>query len=222
MKISVIHPTRGRKQMAFDTATKWFDRADGSFEYILSVDTSENENYDAFYTMGDRDTWVCESDNKTAIEAINNAAKKCKGDLIIVVSDDTDCPEHWDTLLLKELKGQYDFCAKVDDGLQPTLITMPVMDRVFYERYGYVYHQDFLHLHCDEELTCVSIMTGKYLKLPLLFRHLHYTAGLSEKDNINIKNDATWAHGQATLDRHAKNNFGIINPVIERKDIKWR
>jgi hypothetical protein len=221
-KISLIHPTRGRKQIAFDTATKWFDRADSSFEYILSVDISENENYNAFYTMGDRDTWVCESDNKTAIEAINNAAKKCKGDILIVISDDFDCPKHWDTLLLKELEGKRDFIVKTRDGLQKTLITLPIMDRVYYNRFGYIYHPEFLHLHSDEELTIVGHMLGKVINSDLLFRHNHYTTGRFEKDAISIKNDSTWGQGQATLERHAKNNFSIIDPLVRREDIVWK
>lgn len=230
MKISIIHPSRNRPEMALKTFNNWLNKADFDFEYILSLDIDGLDGYGIFLdALVKRDKnsvtnigVIIYNNNKSAIDAINSAAKAATSDLFIVVSDDTDCPEHWDTLLLNELKGKSDFCAKVDDGLQPTLVTMPIMDRVYYERYGYIYHPDFLHLHCDEELTCVAIMTGKYIKLPLLFRHMHYSTGLSQKDELNVKNDATWAQGQATLDRHALNNFGIENPVIERKDIIWR
>lgn len=221
MKISVIHPSRGRPEQADKTYRKWYYSSDYRYhniEYILSVDISDKSKYYEY-----KNIWnVLVSDNKSAIEAINIAAKQAKGDIIIVISDDTDCPEHWDTLLLQALEGKSDFCVKTDDGLQPTLITMPIMDRVYYERYGYVYHNDYLHLHADEELTCVALMTGKYIKIPLLFPHNHYTTGRTQKDEINVKNDSTWGQGQRTLDRHAKNNFGIENPVIRREDIVWR
>lgn len=215
--ISVIHPSRGRRDICIATQNNWLNKADGFVEYIVSLDKSDStDNIVSSHAI------PLTSDNKSAIEAINNAAKVATGDILIVVSDDTDCPEHWDTLLLEALKGKSDFCAKVDDGLQPTLVTMPIMDRIYYERYGYIYQPEFLHLHADEELTCVALMTGKYIKIPLLFRHLHYSAGLSQKDEINTKNDNTWVQGQATLDRHALNNFGIENPVMRREDIKWR
>lgn len=221
MKISIIHPSRNRPQQAYNTMQRWIGNADNQIEYILSIDSSDIEI--ARYTVNALPgTKFCVHDNKSAIEAINNAAKVATGDLLIVVSDDTDCPEHWDSLLLGLLYDKSDFVAKVDDGLQPTLVTMPVMDRVYYERYGYIYHPDFLHMHCDEELTCVALMTGKYIKLPLIFPHNHYTTGKTKKDELNARNDATWAHGAATLERHAKNNFGIENPVMRREDIKWR
>jgi hypothetical protein len=212
--ISIIHPTRNRFKQAQETTNKWLSRADGNIEYILSVDL-DDLNYK-------NSSIAFISDNKSAIEAINNAAKKASGNIFIIISDDTDCPEHWDTLLLQALEGKSDFCAKTDDGLQPTLITMPIMDRIYYERYGYVYHPDFLHMHCDEELTCVALMTGKYIKLPITFLHNHYTTGKTEIDDINRKNNATWAQGQKTLNEHAKNNFGIENPVMRREDIIWK
>lgn len=229
--ISIIHPTRGRKQQALNTCAKWLRLADKphEIEYIISIDASDSDKWCSIVKMLPKvtsnvtiDVTVLKNDSNTAISAINFAANRATGDLFIVISDDTDCPENWDTMLLEKLKGKSDFCAKVDDGLQPTLVTMPIMDRVYYERYGYIYHPDFKHLHADEELTCVAFMTGKYIKIPLLFRHLHYSTGLTKKDAINEKNDATWSHGQRTLDAHAKNNFGIKNPVMRREDILWR
>lgn len=220
MKISIIHPSRSRPQQAFATHSKWVSLAENfmDIEYILSVDTDDKFDYKKTFWQAQ----IIRSPNKTAIEAINVAAKKAKGDILIVVSDDTDCFENWDTQLLAALDGKSDFCAKCDDGLQPTLVTMPVIDRIYYNRYGYIYHPEYTHMHADEELTCVAIMTGKYIKLPLLFQHNHYTTGITPFDALNHKNNATWGHGQATLDRHALNNFGIEKPVVERKDIIWR
>lgn len=225
MKISVIHATLGRPDQAAATCFKWLSRADAHIEYIVSLNAEDNCSYSAIaaelsnYNGG---FMAYSKDSTTAISAFNHGFKQATGDILIAISDDTDCPEFWDTLLLKELKGRTDFCAKVDDGLQPTLITMPIMDRVYYERYGYCYHPEFAHMHCDEELTCVALMTGKYIKIPLTFLHNHYSTGRNIKDAVNIKNDLTWSQGQKTLDRHAKNNFGIENPVMRREDIVWR
>lgn len=230
--ISVIHPTRGRKKQALDTASKWLFRADNpwAIEYLLSVDVDDFDNWRSTIRLLPKgplvntcmDITVLKNTNSSAVEAINFAATRTTGDLFIVVSDDTDCPDHWDTLLLNTLEGKTDFCAKTNDGLQPTLITMPVMDRVYYERYGYIYHPEYKHMHCDEELTCVALMTGKYIRLELDFPHNHYSTGKTVMDSLNARNNATWAHGQATLNRHAKDNFGIQNPIMRREDIKWK
>lgn len=219
MKISIIHPTRNRLEHAYKTAMKWHNNADSvdNFEYILSVDEDDISDYSIFPL-----SFILYNTNKSAIEAINNGAKIAIGNILIVVSDDTDCPEHWDTLLLNELKGKSDFCAKVDDGLQPTLVTMPIMDRFYYSRYGYIYHPDYLHMHCDQELTAVAIMTCKYIKLPLTFNHLHYSTGKTPKDALNLKNDATWYQGESLFNERLKTNFGISQPVVPYSAIQWR
>lgn len=229
MKISIIHPTRNRKQQALATVHKWLDRADHvkEIEYLLSIDNDDSDTYSNCltffgYTSKEKDIFPVRNDNKSAIEAINNAAKIASGDVFIVVSDDTDCFQGWDTALKIMCYSRIDFCAKTDDGLQPTLITMPLMDRVYYERYGYIYHPDYLHMFCDQELTSVAIMTGKYIKLPLLFEHLHYTTGKSQRDALNYKNDSTWIQGETLFNERLKTNFGIENPVIPYSDIVWR
>lgn len=213
MRVSIIHPTRHRLKQALNTRAKWLLHADGEVEYIYSFDTDDTTV--PMWMDGIRNP------NRSAIEAINRAAEVATGDLFVVVSDDTDCPRHWDTLLLNELEGKSDFLVKCRDGIQPTLITMPVMDRVYYERFGYIYHPEFLHMSCDVELTAVGMMLGRVIKSDLLFEHLHYSTGKSPKDAINEKNDATYAQGDGVLSRHLESNFGIENPVMEYKEIQW-
>jgi len=238
MKISIIHPTRGRKQMAFDTAYKWLSNADNleDISYFFSVDSDDKDLWFASVRFAPNNCTtdnlftadVIKNDNKSAIEAINFAAsyiyqRNRDADYItIVVSDDFSCPEHWDTLLLDALKGKSDFIVKTQDGIQKTLITLPIMDRVYYERFGYVYHPDYLHMHADEEMTIVGHMLGRVIDLPLVFPHNHYTVGGMQMDAINAKNNATWAHGASTLERRAKDNFGIEKPLVRREDIVWR
>lgn len=225
MKISLIHATTGRPEQAAKTAFKWLSRADNRIEYIVSLNGNDKDDYSVMADVFKKFNtgWILRnSESTTAISAFNAGFKNATGDILIAISDDTGCPEFWTTLLLRELQNKSDFCVKTDDGLQPTLITMPLMDRIYYERYGYCYNPAYLHMHCDEELTCVALMTGKYIKLDLKFLHDHYTTGRTAKDQVNEKNNATWVHGQKTLDAHAKSNFGIENPVMRREDIVWR
>lgn len=218
MKISIIHPTRNRPNQAFETHVKWLSRASGNadLEFITSVDTDDFSDYSFFQGS------VIKNINRSAVEAINAGAKVATGDLLIVCSDDTDCFEDWDVALLKVLEGKSDFCAKTDDGLQPTLITMPIMDRVYYERYGYVYQPEYKHMFVDQELTSVAIMTGKYIKLDLSFPHNHYSTGKTLKDGLNARNDSTWKQGERLFNERLKTNFGISNPVIPYSEIKWK
>ncbi len=225
MKISIIHPTRNRLEMAYNTHIKWVMRSSGStpLEFILSVDADDFSDYSIFIAADDENTSiVMKAPNRSAVEAINFAAKSSTGDIIVVISDDTDCPQDWDLLLLKALEGKSDFCAKTDDGLQPTLVTMPVIDRIFYARYGYVYFPGYKHMWVDTELTAVAIMTGKYIKLDLKFNHLHYSTGKTLKDGLNARNDSTWVQGERLFNERLKTNFGIQKPVVPYSEIKWK
>lgn len=217
--ITLIHPSRSRPNQAFLTRLNWFHKADGEFEYILSIDIDDPEidHYQYNFPSNQR---VLISSNKTAIEAINRAAAIAKGDILIVVSDDTDCPEHWDTSLLGELAGKKDFVVKCKDGIQPVLITMPVMDRVWYNRFGYIYHPDYLHMSCDVELTAVAMMLGRVLRSNLMFKHNHYSV-VGGKDAINEKNDLTYKQGDEVLATHRSEGFGIENPICTYESIDW-
>lgn len=233
MRISIIHPSRSRPEMAFATAKKWLSCAEKpeEIEYIMSTDTDDPSEYSFEFPFsiakGKSDKWdkyFLVSPNKSAIEAINAAAKICTGDLIVVISDDFDTCAIWDTVLKNALKGKSDFLVKTDDGIQPTLITLPIMDRVYYERFGYVYHPGYKHMFCDTEMTALAEMTGKVISLPILFKHNHYIVGGMKKDAINIRNDASWNQGEKLFNERKAINFGLKDEEIVKpySAIKWR
>lgn len=227
MKISIIHPSRSRPELATETYYKWMGRAKNSknIQYILSVDDSDEKHLEKYYEnlFGGVSDIVCK-DNKSAIEAINNGAKIAKGDLIIVISDDFDCPVGWDQFLLDSLKGKSDFLVKTQDGIQPTLITLPIMDRKYYERFGYVYHPSYIHMSSDVEMTMVGYALDKIITLPLLFKHNHYSVGGIKKDAISIRNDRSYSHGYKNLEARKKINFGLKPEEIIKdfNQIKWK
>lgn len=233
MKITIIHPSRGRAKQADYTAAQFFNKSDNKFEYILSVDSNDpelpkyNELFNATFNNCGKIQRIYPkrpviNNNRSAIQAINNAAKVATGGLFVVISDDFDCPEHWDSKLLAQLEGKSDYIVKTMDGIQPTLITLPIMDRVYYERFGYIYHPDYVHMFSDQEMTAVGHMLGRVIKSDLLFPHLHYSTGKSPKDEVSIRNDSTWTQGKHLFNERLKTNFGIDKPVIRYNQIRWR
>lgn len=221
MKISVIHPSRGRPQKAYSTYERWVNNADHPFEYIMSWDEDDCRKYYEQFFYEDSNIKICLRPNHSAIEAINNAAKITTGDLFVVISDDFDCPAHWDTALLAEMHGKSDFVLKTRDGIQKTLVTLPIMDRKYYERFGYVFNLGYQHMYSDQELTAVAAMTGRLLYSDLLFPHNHYTTGKTVMDEVNKKNDATYPQGLAFFNERLAKNFDIVNPVIQYSEITW-
>lgn len=226
-KISVIHPSRSRSEIAIKVLLNWYHKAEYEFEYILAIDSDDPQlrQYTNHLGRFDREYEVQSKciigEHRSAIHAINEAAKHATGDIIVVISDDFDCPIGWDSLLIKALEGKEDFCVKTKDGIQPVLMTLPIMDRKYYERFGYVYHPDYIHMGCDVELTAVAMMTGKAIFLDLVFPHNHYSTGKFVKDAISIRNDKSYRHGDQVLKEHLRTNFGIEKAVMKYSDIKW-
>lgn len=210
MKISIIHPSRNRPKLASDTAKKWLtsarDRA--NIEYIVSLDTTDT-HLQEYKELMPNDVQYLISDNKTAVEAINIAAKQSTGDLLIVVSDDFACPALWDFGLMVQLKSKSDFIVKTYDGAQPWIITLPIMDREYYNRFGYIYYPEYQHMFCDTEMTHVADLLGRKIHVAMTFRHNHYTTGAMAKDAINAKNDRTWGQGELLYLKRLRDNFGL-------------
>lgn len=222
-KISLIHPTRGRAQQAANTFINWLSKSKNIFdiEYVFSLD-NDDDSFLELYRWLDKSTinkqWegarFLRNDNSSAIEAINHGAVGCSGDIIIQIADDFDCPLHWDEILLTALEGKSDYLVKTQDGLQPFLITLPIMDRAYYNRFGYIYNPSYKHMFCDTEMTAIGHMLDRVITLPLIFTHNHYTTGKSPKDAISIKNDSTWVQGETLYNQRKAINFGLTKEQI--------
>ena len=221
MKISLIHPSRGRAQKSFDTYNRWIDRAGIPVEVIISIDNSDEswQDYFRLHVPCPRDpigsyTRLYGNDNKSVVEATNKAAKESTGDILIYLSDDFDCPDNWGPAVIKEFEDATGpRLIKVDDMLQPfhvPVLTIPIMNRALYERLGYFFHPDFKSMHCDEHLYHVAMKLGALKMCPhLKFEHKHVSVGKSKDDETYRRSAANWNHGKTTLERHKRMGFPI-------------
>lgn len=199
----------------------------GDFEIIVSIDESDPHNaaYRELYAKNPK-ARIISNNNKSAVEAINNAAKVCQGEIMIVVSDDTGCFNGWDKAIEGAIGSHTDFVLKVFDGIQDWLCTMPVIDRVYYNRFGYIYHPDYKHLFCDTEFTHVADILKKMLwRNDILIKHMHYSITKERRDELQIRNDNTWNEGKSLYISRLKRNFGLQNVDIwdikSRSHIQW-
>lgn len=210
--ISILHPSWKRPQLAFQCYNEWVSKCEdiNNIEYILCLsekDPTINEYLGIF-----KDTIVkivTISDNGLVKQA-NYAARECTGNLLVCISDDFVCPDFWDTLLLAGLQGKEDYVVKTQDGLQPYIITLPIMDRAFYNRLGHIYHPSYVHMYGDEELAEVGKMLNRTIVKPYYFRHNHYTTGINPKDEVNVKNDSFMMVDKETYQKRKEDNFNII------------
>lgn len=203
---SLIHPSRSRPQKSFETIQKWILKAGmKGFEIIVSLDSDDPElpQYKHYYLdiCIDFPFRVVIHPNKNAVQAINGAALLAKGNILIVVSDDSDCPARWATRILKYTEGKTDFVLKVRDGIQPKMITMPILDRAYYQRDGYIYHPEFSHCWADRFFTEVAHKRKRVIEKNITFRHMHYSVLKKKPDAQYQKTDATFDEGKLIYKR---------------------
>lgn len=211
MLISLIHPSRARPNKAWNTMYNWIDRFGGSdVEHILSLDNSDTE----LSAYMDRFSNLMVNTNTSVVEATNRAAKEAKGDILIYLSDDFDCPENWGPLVLKEFEVVEGPClVKIDDCLQGfhvPVLTMPIMNRALYETLGYFWHPSYKSMFVDEDLYWTCRNNG-WLKLAphLKFEHKHVSIGKAQDDETYRRSAANWDQGKTTFAWRKRAGFPI-------------
>lgn len=215
--ISIIHPSRGRPGKSFKTIEKFVvGKTSSQIELLVSVDEDDPllPEYKLIYDA----QYIIINKNRSAVDAINSAAKVAKGDVFFVVSDDTDCDPVWYENLSQYIYGRGDFILKTQDGIQDWIITNPILDRAYYNRTGYIYDPDFKHMFCDTWLTVQADISGRKLTSNLMFRHLNDTI----KDAVRERSDATWQQGERTfIDKVKATPVEFLNKITDRGMKNW-
>lgn len=220
--ISLIHPSRGRPEKSFATVNNWLLKSGAhrsQIEVIVSVDANDPQltKYLEYY----KDAIV--GDNTCVVEATNRAAKVSKGDILIYLSDDFDCPEGWWEKVTDEFEevnldgfwvnSDKPTLLKVDDCLQKfdvPVLTIPIMNRSLYERLGYFWFPEYKSMFCDVDLfyTCrklASIRNAEHLKFP----HNHASIGKAPDDETYRRSAANWKQGEDLFRKRQAAGFPI-------------
>jgi glycosyltransferase involved in cell wall biosynthesis len=217
LRYSLLHPTRSRPTKSFQTTQDWLNSAVGKdFELVVSIDENDphKDDYFRLYKSSQYNTRIIVNHNHNAVQAINNAAKAAQGEVFIVVSDDTGVLRGWDKILDQTIGTSVDFVMKVYDGIQDWIVTMPIMDKVYYNRFGYIYHPEYQHMFCDTHLTHVADALGKLIiRNDILIKHEHYSVTRSQKDQVTITADGTHKSGMKTYLRLLRQNLLLDKSV---------
>lgn len=225
--ISLLHPSRGRPEKSNSNSRKWVStKGEGvDVEVIVSLDGDDKSDYDSIYFQEEPQchpvyhpfeshVTLVYNYNKSVVEATNYAAKKSKGEILIYLSDDFDCPENWGPLVLKEFESVEGPCLlKVDDCLQPfnvRVLTIPIMNRALYDRLGYFWNPEYKSMFVDQDLYEVCAKNGWLKFVPhLKFPHNHHSVGKAQNDETYKRSEANWNQGQEVFRRRQRQGFPI-------------
>ena len=207
--ISLIHPSRGRPELAHKTAKKWIQSAGVEVEHILSLDTSDAQL--GAYTAIDLQ---CISDNSNVVQATNTAAKKALGDILVYLSDDFDCFDNWGVAIENDDKNFGPlWLLKVDDCLQKfdvPVLTIPIMSRGLYNRLGYFWYPEYRSMFCDEDLYWTCRKLGVIRNAPhLKFEHKHASVGKAPDDETYRRSAKNWDQGKELFNKRKGLGFPV-------------
>lgn len=206
--ISIVHPSRGRPEQSFNTLQRWVWKAGiKDLEIIISLDSDDVTlpHYQSLY----RGYNLLIGPNTCSVQAINAAARLTNGDIIVVVSDDQDPTAQWALRIMRYTEGRKDWVMKTFDGLQPKIITQPIMDRVYYQRDGYVYYPGYKHLFADREFTDVATIRQRVITKNIRLPHRHHSILKKKPDECYQRSGATYEEGKRLYQSRKQINFGL-------------
>jgi len=216
MRILFKMATRQRPlkaQQAIDNILYHCD--DPNFIILVSCDTTD----DTMQTFSHPDPRViiCFSDNKSKIQAINSDIHKVVDwDILVATSDDMQFQVKGFDNKIREAFANGTIAKRADDSLVYTydldqfihwddgyqhgnVCTLSIMGKDYYNRFGYVYHPDYLSLWCDVQSTEVARKLGKYKYMGdnnIIFKHFHPAWGCTQHDELYHRNQI---HEEADL-----------------------
>lgn len=209
MKISLVHPSRGRAEKSFINSSDWIKKAGVEVQLLVMGDVDDNDRgkYEKFYGGAFYD-----ADNRSVVEATNKIAQIATGDILIYLSDDFKCPDNWGQLVINEFKKHSGpTLIKVDDCLQhfnTKVLTIPMMNRDLYEKLGYFWHPGYKSMFCDEHLYWRSEKLGALKFAPhLKFPHEHVSNGKAPDDETYRRSAANWNQGKELFFKHKAAGF---------------
>jgi glycosyltransferase involved in cell wall biosynthesis len=216
MKITLLHPSRGRAKKAKETYDYWVSQSSGEIEieHILSLDRSDSANEEYYKEFDNTGSLCLLKDNACVVEATNKAAKEANGDILVYMSDDFKCPLNWDIALENYFKGvKTPMLLKVDDCLQQfhiPVLTIPIMNRALYEKLGYFWHPGYKSMFVDEDLFWTVTYNNWIVNSPgLKFPHEHCCNGKAENDETYKRSAANWDQGKAMFAKRRLEGFPL-------------
>lgn len=212
MKISLLHPSRNRATQAGASLAEWLGKSSGRnpIEYILSIDSSERQTA-AYRQLADQQgARLLINPNRNYVDAANQAARLATGELLVLIADDFGCPDGWDEALVQTIGERRDVAVLVDDGLGARTMTLPIIDRIYYQRFGYLYFPGYAHMFCDNDLEEVSRRLGKLLDARhLLFPHRHFIIGAAPHDQTYVRAGKSWGSGSLMYAQRQARDFDL-------------
>lgn len=246
MRILFKFATRSRPRKFFNCLDNIISMVSDKLNYDILISCDEDDEsmgYDKikkelFEKIPEANITIYRGKSENKVNAINRDIDWMSSwDILINTSDDMlFIHEGFDNIIRNDMQKNFpdmDGVLHYNDGNQKSnVMTMAIMGRNYYERFGYVYHPSYKSVWCDVEQTEVAHMLNRYRYMgddKILFRHMHPAWGLAEYDEQYraSENLDVWGDDLKTLLERKSGNYDlsqeqIINPFKYSRDEVYR
>jgi len=176
------YPTRQRPSKFMANLNSYLEKLSGKHQItlVVSMDTDDilcnNGAIQRFLDIKRSDTLnviYSYGESKGKIAAINRDIPNTPWDILVATADDMEpIEDHWDDIIVQDMFREFpDLYGAINYNNDPrleekgvdgfkTLITLPVIGRKLYDKFGYIYHPDYKSEWCDNEQTEVFEALG--------------------------------------------------------------
>lgn len=214
-------PARSRREKFFSTLQAYYDNMVNKedFEFIVSIDEDDAQlnNEEFINAVGSmKNARVVVGPSKGKIDAVNRDIEQAKPWSIVVLVSDDMVPKRkgFDMIIRRDMNRYFpdtDGVLWYNDGHQgDRLNTLCILGKAYYDRFGYIYHKDYVSLYCDNEFTEVSKILGKVKYNSLcIIEHQHWAWGYGKMDGLYVRNETFIERDKAAFDRRASIGFEL-------------
>jgi len=221
MKILFKYPTRDRAEWFRTTLSTYYKMlsTDCDFEFVLTLDNNDLSMNNA--DIRRRLDFIPKlsyhfGNSASKIEACNaNIDMSKPWDIIVLVSDDMiPVVEDFDKIIVAKMMEYFpdtDGALHFHDGLfgKDNTITLSILGRKLYERFGYLYHPDYKSFYCDNEFTDVVRKMNKHQYIPQTIIKHAWSGGQQSEDALYRRNSKLGCGDEKTYERRKALGFPI-------------
>ena len=136
-------------------------------------------------------------------------------DIVIATSDDMEfIMPGFDLQIIKDMADNFpdgDGVLHYKDGFEHgDILSLPVIGKAYYDRFGYIYHPSYQSLFCDEEAIMVARSLGKLYSSDIeIVKHNHPANIGGHVDPQLQQTQKLHAVDKITFERRKRSNFFI-------------
>ena len=185
----------------------------GNYHILVTVDTDDTTAIEAtkeYFKL--ENITVCFGKSLSKIHAINRDVQLVEDwDILVNVSDDQVFTVKGFDEIIRSNFDNKNLCLHIPDGNRNDLITMAIIGREFYEKFGYIYNPEYKSLYCDNEMTEVAKMLGCYMFVnENIMLHLHPAFGKGHYDSQYHFTESFSNEDCQTFMKRKQRNFDLM------------